>query len=489
MFHTCFKCKKDMGNDNCGFLADWPRPKKSKKAEPECIHNWSYLPSVVLHDIYSILNQKDRINASSVCRNWRQNLYHPSFWQEAVFKIDTNHVAKNFYKNSVIAHIVQNVTIQFDSLSPQCVSGFVTLLQTLSSNSNLKSLLIEPTHCRIEHAPKIFEIFSDNSNAMLPRLVQACCRIPLQRFSIGGSEDLCQQIPQFLQLLGSVRPEKVTLLGLASVKEDPGNYLICDADPMLFAPFKSLKVLSIDYDILSDVFLDSLENANNLQRLIVHIHGVWTGHPATSEEAWMRFKLTHPDCQLRLSFIHAYDEVTRMQHDILRSNMPLSHIKVFFCEHINLEVLNLLSSWYSQTLRSIVWVDSQCDNSQSTSWHLVRRLGDPDANQPDPLVMAAWLCPNLEEIVLLGYKYFEEDLVAIARLRNDTLRNLEVANEDVIFSNEVYRGLTDSKDEISKIIGKPWAPLKATELHPVICNSVAGDSDEYLLPKVIADLY
>lgn len=77
---------------------------------------------------------------------------------------------------------------------------------------------------------------------MLPRLVQACCRIPLQRFSIGGSEDLCQQIPQFLQLLGSVRPEKVTLLGLASVKEDPGNYLICDADPMLFAPFKSLKV-------------------------------------------------------------------------------------------------------------------------------------------------------------------------------------------------------------------------------------------------------
>lgn len=49
-------------------------------------------------------------------------------------------------------------------------------------------------------------------------------------------------------------------------------------------------------------------------------------------------------------------------------------------------------------------------------------------------------------LFFIGYKYFEEDLVAIARLRNDTLRVLEVANEDVIFSNEVYRGLTDSKD-------------------------------------------
>lgn len=66
-----------MGNDNCGFLADWPRAKKSKKAEPENSHNWAYLPSVVLHDVFTLLNQKDRINASSVCRNWRQNLYHP----------------------------------------------------------------------------------------------------------------------------------------------------------------------------------------------------------------------------------------------------------------------------------------------------------------------------------------------------------------------------------------------------------------------------
>lgn len=39
------------------------------------------------------------------------------------------------------------------------------------------------------------------------------------------------------------------------------------------------------------------------------------------------------------------------------------------------------------------------------------------------------------------------------------------------------------------LMGNPtWAPLTAEKLHPVICDPTAGDSDEYLLPKVLADL-
>ncbi|KAF5271299.1 hypothetical protein FQR65_LT05314 [Abscondita terminalis] len=488
---TSFGCSlTDMGNDNCGFLPDWPIAKKSKKGDPEIIqnyaHTWEYLPSVILFKIYSMLNVKDRINASSVCRYWRQNLYHPIFWQEATFVIDISNLAKNYYQSSVLARFVQNATVKFNSLSPQCVSGFIALLQSLSTNGNLKSLLLQPTHCRIEH--KIFEFYSDEANSLLTRLVQTCCRKSLQRFSIGGSEDLCQHIPQFLQLLAGSHPEKVSLLGLASVKYDSNYYPICDVKADLFTPFKNLQILSIDYDVLDDDFLDSLEKASQLHRLIVHVHGVGDDHEGTSDEAWIRFKTVHPECQLRMSFIHAYDEqVIYMQDYILKSNMPLSHLKVFFCEHINLDVLNLLSTWYPVSLRSIVWVDSRSQDSQSASWNLIRRLGGPDANQPDPLVMAAWLCAKLEEIVLLGYKYFEEDLIAIARLRSDTLKILEVAADDVIDVNDVYCDAS-SIQEISQIIGKPWAPLKTSDLHPVICSSDAGDSDEYVLPKVLADL-
>lgn len=65
-----------MGNDNSGCFADWPKPKKSK-TEETFSPKWEYLPSVILHDIFSYLELKDRINASSTCTMWRNNLYHP----------------------------------------------------------------------------------------------------------------------------------------------------------------------------------------------------------------------------------------------------------------------------------------------------------------------------------------------------------------------------------------------------------------------------
>lgn len=35
----------------------------------------------------------------------------------------------------------------------------------------------------------------------------------------------------------------------------------------------------------------------------------------------------------------------------------------------------------------------------------------------------------------------------------------------------------------------PWKCIKCSDLHPVIWNPTDGDSDEYLLPIVLADLY
>lgn len=69
---------------------------------------------------------------------------------------------------------------------------------------------------------------------------------------------------------------------------------------------------------------------------------------------------------------------------------------------------------------------SQNDNS----WIFVKPLFD---ESPDPFVLAAWLCKNLEEFVLYGYKYWEENLVAIGRLRGENLKNLEIAEHDIIF--------------------------------------------------------
>lgn len=64
----------------------------------------------------------------------------------------------------------------------------------------------------------------------------------LERLSLGCCEDLCQFVPQLLQSR-YIRPENVELLGLASMKDDPGSYLLVDCDPAIFQPFTKLQVL------------------------------------------------------------------------------------------------------------------------------------------------------------------------------------------------------------------------------------------------------
>lgn len=74
-----------------------------------------------------------------------------------------------------------------------------------------------------------------------------------------------------------------------------------------------------------------------------------------------------------------------------------------------------------------MWIDSLSDNDNSRIF--VKPMFD---ESPDPFVLIAWLCKHLEEFVLFGYKYWEENLVAIARLRADSLKRLEVVESDIM---------------------------------------------------------
>ena len=63
---------------------------------------------------------------------------------------------------------------------------------------------------------------------------------------------------------------------------------------------------------------------------------------------------------------------------------------------LNSGALHRLSTWYARSLRSLWWVDSL----GSAAAHCLVQASAHE--QPDPLVMAAWRCSNLEEIILLG---------------------------------------------------------------------------------------
>lgn len=77
-----------------------------------------------------------------------------------------------------------------------------------------------------------------------------------------------------------------------------------------------------------------------------------------------------------------------------------------------------------------MWIDSL--NNNDSSWIFAKPMFD---ESPDPFVLTAWLCKHLEEFVLYGYKYWEENLVAIGRLRGDTLKKFEIVESDILHHN------------------------------------------------------
>lgn len=92
--------------------------------------------------------------------------------------------------------------------------------------------------------------------------------------------------------------------------------------------------MSIDYDQLSDNFLSQLDTAKGLERLVVHLHTIQKDHPGTTDEAWGKFCIQHPECQLRLTIIHAFKDIESLHETVMKPKMPLSHLKVFFCEKV-----------------------------------------------------------------------------------------------------------------------------------------------------------
>lgn len=91
-------------------------------------------------------------------------------------------------------------------------------------------------------------------------------------------------------------------------------------------------------------------------------------------------------------------------------------------------------------------------------------------------------------------------------MRADNLKRLEIPLDDILHATDEDKPFQNAikvcliyllmkfiiisyLQEISNLLGKPWSPLQSTQLHPVILDPTAGDSDEYLMPILLGDLY
>lgn len=65
-----------MSSHNLYLFGECPKPKKSKTSQDITAY-WAHLPSVLLHEIFCLLNKEDKKNVSLVCKHWRENSFHP----------------------------------------------------------------------------------------------------------------------------------------------------------------------------------------------------------------------------------------------------------------------------------------------------------------------------------------------------------------------------------------------------------------------------
>lgn len=433
--------------------------------------DWASLPSVVLEDIFSKLSPIDRIRASSTCHKWREYLFLPQFWPVITFNLNYKGRPRSRFFSSKCAKFVKEVTIEFNSTRSSQVCDCTRLLEVLSRNGQLECLSLRPSNCYFDGGDGTLESFLESLRLVVKRNRR------LLHLSLGCTEILLNNSQEVLNLLVKHHGPSLQSLHLASVKEDSSTYNLPFLGLDSISAFSNLRSLSLDYDFLSPTLMASLAHREHtappLQSLSIHIHRVGPRQP--TEEMWKELIDASPNLELTLNLVHSIEGIQALL-DILKPSMPLTHFRQYFCGDISVASLNMISSHYRFTLRSLTIIEAieiqpiNYNNSYDTE---------------DPFVMLAWRCTRLEVLKLIGVSLDQKDLVAIARLRS-SLRELMVPSCCVFWSEEdedYYdedEALLDLQYKVSKSLGRKWHLLPEFSVPPAVFFRNASADNAYM---------
>ncbi|XP_064618606.1 F-box only protein 33-like [Lineus longissimus] len=452
--------------------------RKQKLVKMAADTSWSTLPSLIIVEILSYLSLKDRLNAVSTCKRWRSCFWHPSLWTNLVFRLKNGSRSRSKYLAERCGRFVKTATVEFNSTSVWDVREFAKMLEILADNRNLEKLSIQPTSCHIEWPERDGSRVVDQYFTMTEAIIKNCRK--LKHLSLGCSEDLMANADYLLSELAIHHSNSLETLHLSTVKEDPESYGLLDLPVDMFQSFPHLTVLGIDYDYLTNSLLEIFvtKKTAQLEKLVIHVHGIEPDHEKIRNETWQCLVRYSPKLEVTLNLIHSVDGVTCLL-DILRPSMPLAHFRSFFCSHINMAAIDFMAGHNSATLKSVHIVDGIM-NMQPNIYE--------SASDEDSFVMLAWKCPNLQHFTLLGYDVTDDDVVAIVRLRGSQLKTFVVPHCCISSLDEEDGSIWQSfgnvdqafYDEVSKNLGRSWRPVEDHKLHPAIKHMHADAETAYL---------
>ncbi|KAG7211356.1 hypothetical protein KM043_010646 [Ampulex compressa] len=478
---TSRKCEGQLSSVKTNSCSCHKNGNRKKMAQGDSNPCWDSLPSVILEQIFSYLPQESRLRASQVCKNWRSTFFHPSFWKKITFTLtDWESISWARFLADSFGRSVHEVTIRC-YLSRDLIEESSFLLTKLFHNRHLRKLFLESdsrAFGNLENEDYDWEC--PTFMMCLLSVVKTSTR--LEAVSLGCIEELADSAHLLVHYLREYHAKHLRHLSLASVIDNTRHFSSVDMDLNIFNSFTNLAILTVDYSCVRDELLQALDNGV-MERLVIHIHS-WNCLPAelTSDAAWGRFVQKNPRCELRLTILNYYKAVQVLDTNILRPSMPLTHLKVLFCEDVNIRALHRISIWYPTTLKSLTWIDSMSPLRTMPATH---DPSDPDG--PDPLVLVAWKCTALVEIVFIGHLYYQQNLLAIARLRGSTLKLLMFAKRDLSSDGQFWHEASFITKEIKKIMGHQWEPLSDAELPAVVMKPVTGDIREVIMPLVLRD--
>lgn len=179
------------------------------------------------------------------------------------------------------------------------------------------------------HDFSIYRLFVEPLKVFLNRKKTSCNILDL-----GAIEALTYYGLDFLKSLS--RPQELKELTLASIKYDPSHYPMFAMENSLLQKCTSLQVLSLDYDTLNEELLHVLK-VLPLKKFLIYVHGLDRHHPGISERAWAEFSANFNNLELIISLVYAFEAVEVLQMRILRQNMPITHLRVLFCDYVSEE--------------------------------------------------------------------------------------------------------------------------------------------------------
>ncbi|XP_069505992.1 F-box only protein 39 [Ambystoma mexicanum] len=302
---------------------------------------WYYLPTVCLHRVFWWLGDKDRANAALVCKTWYDGMYAAFLWRTRSIIFSGRPSKRNASEfDSSVAYAIQfgkyveKLEIRF--LNPYnaiLTRKFqITMRSLLSSlgkcNHRMRYLTIQDLGLdRLVWRTTIRNSFIKSLNFFLKKANRNLTYISLKGARL--------TIDQGCGLLSSLsHPKKVSYASELNIEDYFSHHLPVHSCPIFsqtIAAFCQLSTLSLNYNCISDTFLETLAEtcAHTLQILNLKCHTNDPHRQVVCGTSWYKLVRRAPDLRVNAFF----ERVIRHEHlmRILLAEIPVRSIILRSC--------------------------------------------------------------------------------------------------------------------------------------------------------------